>query len=102
MRGVNLSARSTESSACYQGLGQHIGRRFLLRSGYFHFDTPAKLALAKVDKSNRNNLCALMDELIKGVLAIGSRLTPNHRPCLLCDRLTFTSHRLSSISISYC
>ena len=43
--------------------------------------TDGIVALDGRQKIAGNQLAALMDQLIKGVLPVGTRFTPNYRPC---------------------
>src|SRR5271166_2693606 len=47
------------------------------------------------DKVARDELRSLMDQLIKGMLAVGSRLAPIDRPSLVLDLLAVERHVLA-------
>src|SRR5689334_9769569 len=46
-------------------------------------------------KVARNEFGPLMDQLVKRMLTVGSRLTPDHRPCAVIDRLAVSGNALA-------
>src|SRR5262249_58864123 len=50
---------------------------------------------AEADEVTGDQLRALVDELVEGVLAVGSRLAPEDRPGLAADRLALERHVLA-------
>ena len=52
------------------------------------------MALCRCDKITRDQFGALMDQLIKRVLPVGARLTPDNRTGLMRNHLTVTIHIL--------
>jgi uncharacterized protein YmfQ (DUF2313 family) len=51
--------------------------------------------MAGARKSHGTHFRSLMDQLIKGMLAICARFSPNDRSCLIIDRITFAVNGLS-------
>ena len=76
-------------------LGGHICAEFLLAGAVLDHHVRLKLALAEADKLDRDNVRALMQELIEGMLAVGSRLAEDHRSGLIGDRFREAVYALS-------
>src|SRR5690606_17760378 len=53
------------------------------------------MGLCGCDEVARNQFGALVNELVKGMLAIGARFAPDNRPCLIVYRIAFTVHVLA-------
>ena len=60
-------------------LGNHIGTELLLAGAALNFDVRAHLAIPETNKLPRNKVCALMQELIERMLAVGTRLAEDDR-----------------------
>src|SRR5215469_18208398 len=76
------------------GLCEHVGQQYVMMAAN------SVQRLGKGDEVARNETCALMDQLIERVLAVGSRLTPVDRTGVLpyrlsiqCDVLAIAFHR---------
>ena len=53
------------------------------------------LALGRGDEVGRDQLGALVDQLVEGVLAVGAGLAPDHRPGLVVDPLPVAADALA-------
>ena len=76
-------------------LSRHIGAQLLLAGAALDHHIRADLAVPKPDELQRHNGCALMEQLIEGMLPVSSRLAKDHRAGLVIHRLAETVHRLA-------
>src|SRR5690606_10969011 len=53
------------------------------------------MGLRRRDEITWNQFSALMNELVKGMLAVGTRLAPDDGPCLIIHRIAFAIHILA-------
>src|SRR5690606_17629463 len=71
------------------GLGEEVGeQRGMVRA-------QRVLAARRREEVTRDQLRALVDELVEGVLAVGTGLAPDHRPRLPRDALAGAGHALA-------
>ena len=71
------------------GLGEEVGHELGMMVAQL------VVTVHGADEVGRDELRALMDELIEGVLAIGARLAPDHRTCGVLDRRALARHALA-------
>ena len=69
-------------------LSSNIGAKLLLAGAVLNVNIYSKLALLKADELKRNDIRALMEQLIEGMLSVGSWLTEDNRTGYIAYRLT--------------
>ena len=76
-------------------LSRYICGKLLLARCALNFNVIAPLALPEAYELHRNDLCALMKELIEGMLSVRARLTVDDRTCLIIQLFSETVHMLT-------
>ena len=69
-------------------LCSHVCAQLLLAGAALNDNVRADLAVLKSDKLQRNDIGSLMQQLIEGMLSVGSGLTKDQRACHIIHRLT--------------
>ena len=68
-------------------LCSHVCAQLLLAGAALNDNVRADLAILKSDKLQRNDIGSLMQQLIEGMLSVGSGLTEDQRSCHIVNRL---------------
>ena len=69
-------------------LCSHVCAQLLLAGAALNDNIRADLAVLKSDKLQRNDSGSLMQQLIEGMLSVGSGFTEDQRSCHIVNRLT--------------
>src|SRR6185437_14911170 len=78
---LDLLCRFAESQSL--GLRKEVGHQEIMVP-------PQRVqGLIETDEIAQDELCSLVDKLVEGVLAVGTRLTPDDRAGLVIDRVAF-------------
>ena len=73
----------------------HICTELLLAGAVLDHNICLSLALLKADELKRNDVGALVEQLVEGMLSVGTRLTEDHRTCLIIHRLSVAVYALA-------
>ena len=63
-----------------------VCREFLLACGALDIQIVVHLVVLEADELHRNDLCALMKQLVEGMLSVCAGLAVDDRACLIVDR----------------
>src|SRR5579885_3557816 len=75
--------------------GQRLGLRKEVRHQQVMVMSERIQRLAEADKVAGNELCSLVNQLVKSVLPVRARLSPDNRPSLVVDTIAFQRHMLA-------
>ena len=71
-------------------LCSYVSAKLLLAGAALDIYICADLAVSETYKLQRNDVCSLMQQLVEGMLSVGSGLTEEYRTCHIVHRLTET------------
>ena len=76
-------------------LCSYVSAKLLLAGAALDIYICADLAVSETYKLQRNDVCSLMQQLVEGMLSVGSGLTEEYRTCHIVHRLTETVYRFT-------
>ena len=68
-------------------LSSYVGGKLLLAGRILDYHVIIHLIILETDELERDNICALMEQLIEGMLTVRAGLTEDDRSCNVVDRL---------------